>query len=200
MHPNRLYDYINYLALNKVNHLAIINKPTKHRKAMSGPRRTSTCSGQQRPLFHAFRGKQALRGSRLFLVHVGFPNLATRDESCNSQMFEGFSLRAWNQLCMTHAGWYLDYLVQPIHRSTPRACTQLRPVSVNATNEWPPTRSQATHVKMFFSFSTKAIILTTLDWHKKKTPKPSSRRAWQRRLVTQLFGAGVGRFGPSSFR
>jgi hypothetical protein len=162
-----IYAYINHLALNKVNHLAIINKPTKHRKAMSRPGRTSTCSGQHWPLFHAFRGKRALWGSRLFLVHVGFPNLTTRDKSCNSQMFEGFSLWAWNKRYMTRAGCYLDRLVQPIHQSTPGLVALLRPISVNATNEWPPTRSQATRVKMFFCFSTKAIILTTLDWHKK---------------------------------
>jgi hypothetical protein len=118
-----IYAYINHLALNKVNHLAIINKPTKHRKAMSRPGRTSTCSGQHWPLFHAFRGKRALWGSRLFLVHVGFPNLTTRDKSCNSQMFEGFSLWARNKRYMTRAGCYLDRLVQPIHQSTPRACS-----------------------------------------------------------------------------
>jgi hypothetical protein len=66
-----IYAYINHLAINQVNHLAIINNPTKHRKATSGPGRTSTCSGQQRPLFHTFRGERALWGSSLFLVHVG---------------------------------------------------------------------------------------------------------------------------------
>jgi hypothetical protein len=167
-----IYAYINHLALNKVNHLAIINKPTKHRKATSGPGRTSTCSAQQRPLFHAFWGERALRGSSLFLVHVGFPNLTTRDESCNSQMFEGFSLWAWNKRYMTRAGWYLDCLVQPIHQSTPRACSPTE-ARFGQCNERVATDALTSHTrKNVFCFSTKAIILTTLDWHKKRHPNP----------------------------
>jgi hypothetical protein len=153
-----IYAYINHLPLNKVNHLAIINKPTRHRKATSGPRRTSTCSGQQRPLFQAFRGERALWGCRLFLVHIRFPNLTTRDESCNSQMFEGFSLRAWNKQYMTRAGWYLDCLVQPIHRSTPRACS-LTEARFGQCNERVATDALTSHTrKKFFVLAPKRLF------------------------------------------